>query len=50
MLALLLTALPSAPLHDAAKEGSLTRVKELLGDGADLEAVAEYGRTALHEL
>ena len=38
----------SAPIHDAARGGQAAELAKLLGQGADVDARAVYGRTPLH--
>ena len=38
----------AAPLHDAAKEGDMVAIAELLAAGADPDSQNKYGTTALH--
>ena len=44
----LTTAAVAAPIHDAAKAGDLAKVRQLLADGADVDARDYDGDTPLH--
>ncbi|MEE8216502.1 MAG: ankyrin repeat domain-containing protein, partial [Acidiferrobacterales bacterium] len=38
----------AGPLHDAAENGDLDKVKRLIGEGADVNARDDYSLTPLH--
>ena len=38
----------TTPLHKAAKEGNIEKVKSLIASGADVNAKSKYGDTPLH--